>query len=297
MRVQDRRCLPAHLICVYCCSGLGWDTSEHISRSCITQRPADLLHKHGTNCATSYAMHNAFPSEVHPLSVWNGVCHMSNPARYQLLSNKDPCTACLCRGSDARVHWWYWPDSYDSWIPADQAPDVDDPDKPARGKINSSYVSFIHTAQQVLASPQRPCKAPRMCDTLSLYHVICHQLWPFRTGPRKVYIRWLLDSKKFNEWMNPVDYETEEYQAEQEALDQNQSAAPRSWQADGTDAAGGSGTKRKFSPGGEAGARRAAPRQRVDPGTLFTKLDSNKGSGQPLYTRSAASCCCVKSCH
>lgn len=68
--------------------------------------------------------------------------------------------------------------------------------------------------------------------------------------------------------MNPVDYETEEYQAEQEALDQNQSAAPRSRQADGTD--GGSGNKRKFSPGGEAGARRAAPRQRVDPGTLYS---------------------------
>ena len=32
------------------------------------------------------------------------------------------------------MHWWYWPDSYDSWIPADQAPDGDDPDKPARGE-------------------------------------------------------------------------------------------------------------------------------------------------------------------
>ena len=41
----------------------------------------------------------------------------------------------VCRGSDARVHWWYWPDSYDSWIPADQAPDVDDPDKPAKGQL------------------------------------------------------------------------------------------------------------------------------------------------------------------
>lgn len=63
--------------------------------------------------------------------------------------------------------------------------------------------------------------------------------------------------------MNPVDYETEEYQAEQEAMDQNQSAASRSRQADGTDALGG---KRKFSQGSEAGARRVAPRQRVDPG-------------------------------
>ena len=83
--------------------------------------------------------------------------------------------------------------------------------------------------------------------------------WP--AGPRKVYLRWLLDSKKFNEWMNPIDYETEEYQAEQEALDQ--SAASRGRQADGVDALG---SKRKFSPGGEAGVRRAAPRQRTDPG-------------------------------
>ncbi len=30
--------------------------------------------------------------------------------------------------------------------------------------------------------------------------------------------RWVLDSEKFNEWMNPVDYETEEAVAEQERL-------------------------------------------------------------------------------
>ena len=84
-------------------------------------------------------------------------------------------------------------------------------------------------------------------------------------GPRKVYLRWLLDSKKFNEWMNPIDYETEEYQAEQEALDQRQAAVGRGRQADALDGAGNS-SKRKFSPGGEAGARRAAPRQRTDPG-------------------------------
>lgn len=40
---------------------------------------------------------------------------------------------CTCRESNARVHWWYWPDSYDSWIPADQAPETDEPDKPSRG--------------------------------------------------------------------------------------------------------------------------------------------------------------------
>lgn len=34
-------------------------------------------------------------------------------------------------------------------------------------------------------------------------------------GPWKVYVRWLTDSVKFNEWMNPIDYELdEEAQAE-----------------------------------------------------------------------------------
>lgn len=99
--------------------------------------------------------------------------------------------------------------------------------------------------------------------TLSALQATLDSFHMMHAGPRKVYIRWLLDSKKYNEWMNPVDYETEEYQAEQEAMDQNQSAASRSRQADGTDALGG---KRKFSQGSEAGARRVAPRQRVDPG-------------------------------
>jgi hypothetical protein len=26
----------------------------------------------------------------------------------------------------------------------------------------------------------------------------------------QVYVRWVTDSEKYNEWMNPVDYETEE---------------------------------------------------------------------------------------
>ena len=31
-----------------------------------------------------------------------------------------------------------------------------------------------------------------------------------------MYVRWLTDSEKYNEWMNPSDYETEEAQEEQE---------------------------------------------------------------------------------
>lgn len=37
-------------------------------------------------------------------------------------------------------------------------------------------------------------------------------------GPWKVYPRWVTDSARFNEWCNPIDYETEEAVAEQERL-------------------------------------------------------------------------------
>ena len=69
--------------------------------------------------------------------------------------------------------------------------------------------------------------------------------------------------------MNPVDYETEEYQKEQDALEQNQSA-PRSRQIDGFETVG---SKRKFSPGGDVGTKRALPRQRTgDVPALFSIL-------------------------
>lgn len=37
------------------------------------------------------------------------------------------------------------------------------------------------------------------------------------TEPWRVYVRWVSDSDKFNEWMNPIDYETEESLEAQEA--------------------------------------------------------------------------------
>ncbi|GAX86503.1 hypothetical protein CEUSTIGMA_g13911.t1 [Chlamydomonas eustigma] len=39
---------------------------------------------------------------------------------------------------------------------------------------------------------------------------------PPSAGPWKVYVRWVYDSEKYNEWMNPTDYETKESQEEQE---------------------------------------------------------------------------------
>jgi len=68
------------------------------------------------------------------------------------------------KASKAFVHWWYLPDSYNEWLPADSAPaEVESDKKKHRGA------------------------------------------W-------QVYIRWLTDSYKYNEWMNAIDYETEEAQ-------------------------------------------------------------------------------------
>lgn len=98
--------------------------------------------KNDTNCVTSHAVHNVTLRRPAKCMKRCLPCAQS----YQILSLEqwNPCMAYLCRGPDARVHWWYWPDSYDSWIPADQAPDVDDPDRPARGGTHSSYVLFIY---------------------------------------------------------------------------------------------------------------------------------------------------------
>lgn len=68
------------------------------------------------------------------------------------------------KAGKAFVHWWYLPDSYNEWVPADSAPaEVESDKKKHRGA------------------------------------------W-------QVYIRWLTDSYTYNEWMNAVDYETEEAQ-------------------------------------------------------------------------------------
>ena len=39
----------------------------------------------------------------------------------------------MCRGSQAIVHHWYQPDSYDSLLPAAQAPELVEPDKRPAG--------------------------------------------------------------------------------------------------------------------------------------------------------------------
>jgi SWI/SNF related-matrix-associated actin-dependent regulator of chromatin subfamily C len=68
----------------------------------------------------------------------------------------------------ALVHWWYYPDSYDCWIPQQEVQgEVDEP-----------------------PTLQYPCT---------------------------VTDRWLRDSFSFNEWMNELDYEPEESEAEEDA--------------------------------------------------------------------------------
>jgi hypothetical protein len=75
------------------------------------------------------------------------------------------------RGPQARVHWWYLPDSYEEFISCDAAPT----------ELETDVVDRLEGAP-----------------------------------PWKVYCRWVSDSEKYNEWMNPLDYETKEAQAEQE---------------------------------------------------------------------------------
>lgn len=101
-------------------------------------------------------------------------------------------------------------------------------------------------------------------------------------------MRWLADSHKFNEWMNPVDYETEEYQKEQDALEQ--SAASRSRQGEGSEAIG---SKRKFSPGGEGTTKRATARQRVDPGACPMPLKTLLLIFQPRFCFACSRCSCA----
>lgn len=114
-----------------------------------------------------------------------------------------------------------------------------------------------------------PIPLEHMCTMLLSCRNESANVWCVCVGPRKVYLRWLVDSRRFNEWMNPVDYETEEYQKEQDVLEQNQTTASRSRHGDGTETAG---NKRKFSPGREGGTKRAAPRQRIDPGVMALLL-------------------------
>lgn len=50
------------------------------------------------------------------------------------------------------------------------------------------------------------------------YHICCTGCDCICTCCRgQVYLRWVTDSDKYNEWMNPIDYETEEAIEEQEA--------------------------------------------------------------------------------
>jgi hypothetical protein len=63
-----------------------------------------------------------------------------------------------------------------------------------------------------------------------------------------VYLRWLLDSESFNEWMNPNDYETEEFQREQEEFKEKGVTGGRGRGRDGAGRGklGGGGRRRCF---------------------------------------------------
>ncbi len=50
-------------------------------------------------------------------------------------------------------------------------------------------------------------------------------------GPWHVYARWLTDSERYNEWMNPADYETphaaEEAKRKRDAGEEGEEAGPK----------------------------------------------------------------------
>ena len=61
-----------------------------------------------------------------------------------------------CRGDKALVHWWYWPDSYDEYVPAESASDVLEPDKTIEGEpvCTYKYCSAGCQGVPVLGQPQ-----------------------------------------------------------------------------------------------------------------------------------------------
>ncbi len=86
------------------------------------------------------------------------------------------------------MHWWYLPDSYDEWISKEYAPDQIQLDVP-------------------------PSSGPWKVGE---FEELNDENYNLSTLSFQVYLRWVYDSERFNEWMNPTDYETKEAQEEQE---------------------------------------------------------------------------------
>ena len=133
----------------------------------------------------------------------------------------------MYRGASSLVHYWYHPDSYDRCLLAEVAPEVIEPDKRIRGRRLFlaklpclPLAGFAEACMSMREGPEGEARdiqytAPGQTSgspaSVGLNTRSC-------AGPWKVNPRWVLDSEKFNEWMNPVDYETEEAVAEQERL-------------------------------------------------------------------------------
>ncbi|KAK4534866.1 hypothetical protein CDCA_CDCA03G0891 [Cyanidium caldarium] len=83
-------------------------------------------------------------------------------------AHEDYCVSLRRKGNQVLTHWWYFPDSYDSWIPAQE---VDDPDAAMGG------------------------------DSDSPSGVVEGKVW-------HVQQRFIEDVDKFNEWGNENDYDT-----------------------------------------------------------------------------------------
>lgn len=111
-------------------------------------------------------------------------------------------------GARSLVHWWYFPDSHDAWVPESDAGDPE----PA----------------------------------------------PPHSGRWRVSARWLLDSAKFNEWMNEEDYEVEDDAADAAASSSSTKAASPAKSAASRDA-----KNRRAAAASAANDDESAPRKRA----------------------------------
>ena len=118
-----------------------------------------------------------------------------------------------CRGTQALVHHWYLPDSYDSWMPAAEAPEGVQPDtRPSGAAHQASATSpgehLMLRACSCIASRALwgpAVHVPSRCACAHGRSVTWHC-----AGPWRVSKRWLTDSALYNEWMNEIDYEPED---------------------------------------------------------------------------------------
>eukprot|EP00898_Chlorokybus_atmophyticus_P002178 jgi/Chlat1/2961/Chrsp2S00363 len=95
--------------------------------------------------------------------------------------NEAWCRTIEVRGDEVKVHWWYYPDSYDEWM----------------DEVASMWVEITIEAVD---------DHERLSDDVN---GDIEEEEP-RKGFWQLHVKWLRDTKVFNEWMNEIDYEVDE---------------------------------------------------------------------------------------